>query len=95
MLACLITGFADWLQKATVSTTPLPSTLHGSGFYYDGTSTHKKTLPFAGHATNQDAAPSTSPFNIIHFILPILLILSNKDYGNDQITQKAQIFYCN
>ena len=29
---------------------PLTSMLHGSGFYHDGASTHKKTLPCAGRA---------------------------------------------
>jgi hypothetical protein len=36
----------------------LPSKLHGSGFYHDGTLTRKNALPFAGHAIIQGLTPS-------------------------------------
>jgi hypothetical protein len=29
---------------------PLPSKLHGSAFYHDGTFTRENALPFTGHA---------------------------------------------
>ena len=43
---------------------PLPSKLHGSGFFRDGTSTRENALPFAGHAKDKDLTPEHKYFVI-------------------------------